>query len=94
MERHNQPHERGEEFAVREMGSSAHAGPGAVGVVRGAGAFGVVQVAVDREGAGVFEVGFVEVGGPGILSSELASHLLLNLVSRRDLPCKMYFQPG
>lgn len=67
MERHDQPHKRGEEFAVREMGASAHAGTGTVGVVRGAGAFGVVQVAVDGEGVGVFEVGIVKVGGPGVL---------------------------
>lgn len=67
MERHNQPHKRSEEFTVREMRTGAHARARAVGVVRCSGAFGVVEVAVDREGVGVFEVGGVEVGGPGVL---------------------------
>jgi hypothetical protein len=67
MERHDKSHECGIEFAVCEVGASAHAGSGAVGVVRYSGAFGVGEVAVNGEGFGVFEVGLVEVGGPGVL---------------------------
>lgn len=67
MECRDQTDEGRVQLAIREVRAGAHAGPGAIRVVRGARAFGVVEVALDREGVGVFEVRGVEVGGPGVL---------------------------
>ena len=49
------------------MGAGAHARAGAVGVVRGAGAVGDVEVALGEEEVRVVEVGGVVVGGVGVL---------------------------
>lgn len=67
-ERGDEPDECCEEFAVCEVGASAHAGAGAVGIVgssRGT-VFGG-EVAVWVEGVGGVEVGGVVIGGIGVL---------------------------
>lgn len=67
-ERHDQADVCGVQFAVGEVRAGAHAGARAVAVVWGAGAFAEVEVAFGEELVGVLEVGFVVVGGPGVLS--------------------------
>lgn len=67
-ERHDQADVCGVQFAVGELRAGAHAGARAVAVVWGAGAFAEVEVALGEELLGVLEVGFVVVGGPGVLS--------------------------
>lgn len=57
------------------MRAGAHARPGAVAVVRCAGAVGHVEVALGEEGIGVFEVRGVVVGGPSVLQRGLVSSL-------------------
>jgi len=52
-----QPYERRVQFTVCEVRAGAHTRSGTVGVVRGAAcALEVIEVAVDREFFGVFEV--------------------------------------
>ena len=73
MERHDKSYECSVEFAIREVGPGAHAGTGAVGVVGSSRTFRVSEIAVDGEGFGVFEMRFIEVGGPGVLFSQSVS---------------------
>jgi len=63
----DQSNERSIKFSVHKMGASAHPRTSTVGVVRSSGSFGVLEIAFDKKGLGVFEVGLVEVGGPCIL---------------------------
>ncbi len=62
------------------MGAGTHARAGAVGEVGcSARAFEVVEVPLDGEGLGGFEVDGVEVGGPCILGGKLACEFHLRL---------------
>lgn len=65
------------QLSIREMRACAHARTGAVGVVRRPGAFGVLEVALDGEDSGFFEVDGVEVGCPCVL-------WCVNLVDHRN----------
>lgn len=67
MERRENPDKRSIKLAICEMGPSAHARSGTVGVVRCPGSFGVLEIAFYGEFFGLFEVNWVEVGCPCVL---------------------------
>ena len=67
MECRDQPNESSIKLAISKMGASTHAGTCSVGIVQGARAFGVLEVPLDREDLGLFEVHRVEDCCPGIL---------------------------
>ena len=69
----DEPDERRVELAVGEVRAGAHARAGAVAVVRGAGAFAQLEVALGDEAVGHFEVVFVVVGCPGVLDIQIVS---------------------
>lgn len=96
MKRADETDECGVEFAVGEMRACAHAAAGAIGVVRGAAAFGVREVALWVEDGGGFEVGGVVVCCPGVhIKSSPSRHDSIFIVNILDTsPRKTYRDDG
>ena len=69
MERTYQSDERGVQLPIREMRSGAHSRAGSICIMWCSGTFGVLEVALDGECLGIFEVDWVEVCCPCILQN-------------------------